>query len=91
MEHSPHSFSECVDTCLDVAPVPTDIHLPILEHFIIYHVTYLNADCLQWLMDLVEEHSDEYGGVGETSSHRDGGEGPGSGEHFTSTAVQNTI
>ena len=59
MEHSPHSFSECVDTCLDVASVPTDIHLPILEQWPRYPVTYLNADCQQWFMGLVEGHSDE--------------------------------
>ena len=59
VEHSPHSLSECANTRLDVAPVPTDIHLPILERCPSYPVTYLNADCLQWFVGLVEEHSDQ--------------------------------
>ena len=52
---------------------------------------YLNSDGLQGLVSLVEGHSDEYGCVGETGCHRDWGEGPGIGDHFTSTAVENTI
>ena len=77
---SPHSSSECAYA-----------RLPTGAIYNLNPVMYLNADCLQWFMGLVEGHSDDQGGVGEGSRHGDWGEGPGSREHHTSTAVKNTI
>ena len=43
------------------------------------------------MMCLVQGHSNVQGGVGETSDLRGGGEGPGGGVQFSSTAVEYTI
>ena len=53
--------------------------------------THLNVDHVQWTMCLVQGHSNSEGGVGDTSYHRGGGEGPGGGEDLSSTAVEYTI